>query len=78
MSLLGPDPEQVASAQREFVNRVYARQIQPDAHMTAEGICGPIPEPSTLAVPEPMGVGLLTVLAEAVLKALYERGDTDG
>jgi hypothetical protein len=70
MSLLGPNREQVGAAEREFVDRAYAYQIDPTGHMAAEGIPGEPPRPSARDIPQIMSVSFLSVAAEAVLKAV--------
>jgi hypothetical protein len=72
MSLLGPDRDQLVAAEREFVDRAYAYQIEPARHMAAEGIRGDPPRPSTRDIPRIMSLSLLSVAAEAVLAAVLE------
>jgi hypothetical protein len=73
MSLIGPDRDQFVAAEREFVERAYAYQIDPTAHMAAEGIGGDPPRPSARDIPRIMSLSVLSVMAEAVLRALLNR-----
>jgi hypothetical protein len=75
MSLLGPNREQVGAAEREFVDRAYAYQIDPTGHMAAEGIPGEPPRPSARDIPQVISLSLLSVAAEAVLTAVLETAD---
>jgi len=70
MSLLGPDRDEFVAVEREFVDRAYAYQIDPAAHMTAEGIAGEPPRPGPRDIPRIMSLSLLSLAAEAVLAAV--------
>lgn len=75
MSLLGPDRDELVAAEREFVDRAYAYQIDPAAHMAAEGIAGDPPRPSPRDIPRIMSLSLLSVIGEAVFKAVLDHSD---
>ena len=69
---LGPGPEAVRDATRDFATRARRRQIQPGNHMLAEGIYGPETRVVADDVPAIVSVPLVTAVGSAVLRSLRE------